>query len=103
MRTRVPSPRDVSCVTFRVAEHELLLLTFPLPTIALPSGLSTAESEVVRLLVAGESPDKIASARGKSVNTVRNQIRSVYKKLGVSTTAELTRLCFSHPESGLVE
>jgi DNA-binding CsgD family transcriptional regulator len=95
MRARLPSPRDVSCVTFRVAEHELLLLTFPLPTFALPGGLSAAECEVVRLLVAGGSPEKIASARGKSVNTVRNQIRSVYKKLGVSTAAELTRLCFT--------
>lgn len=94
MRKRVPPPRDVSCVTFRVAEHELLLLEFPLPTLVLPRGLSTAEAEVVRLLVSGESPEKIATLRGKSVNTVRNQIRNVYKKLAVSTTAELTRLCF---------
>ena len=100
MRTRVPSPRDVTCVTFRVAEHELLLLTFSLPTVALPGGLSRAESEVVRLLVGGGSPEKIASARGKSVNTVRNQIRSVYRKLGVSTAAELTRLCFTLDSDG---
>jgi DNA-binding CsgD family transcriptional regulator len=103
MRKRVPAPRDVSCVTFELAGHELLLLSFPLPTIALPPGLSPAEREVVSALVSGDSPEKIASARGKSVNTVRNQLRNVYKKLGVSTSAELVRLCFQSEGAELAD
>ena len=95
VRRGVPDPRGVSCATFEVAEHELLLVEFPLPELSIPPGLSQAEAEVVRHLLDGRSPREIARQRGASVHTVRNQIRSVHKKLGVSNISELALACFT--------
>lgn len=55
-----------------------------------PDTLSSAEWEVVRLVVAGESNARIAQARGVSERTVANQIASAMKKLGVGSRADMT-------------
>jgi DNA-binding CsgD family transcriptional regulator len=60
---------------------------------ALPNGLTHAEQGVVRAILAGRSNAEIAAARGTSVNTVANQLRSVYAKLGISGRVELIRRC----------
>jgi DNA-binding CsgD family transcriptional regulator len=90
-----PGPRNVSCTTLRVGGEELLLIEFPLPELVIPTALTTAEGAVVRLLLDGHGPCEIAKLRGASVNTVRNQIRTVHKKLRVASTAELARICFA--------
>jgi DNA-binding CsgD family transcriptional regulator len=94
VRRGLPDPLDVSCATFEVAEHELLMIEFSLPQLEIPPGLSHAETAVVRELLEGRSPREIARLRAASVHTVRNQIRSVHKKLGVSNISELARVCF---------
>jgi DNA-binding CsgD family transcriptional regulator len=45
--------------------------------------LTTAEMDVLRMIVVGKSNKEIASARKRSEETVKRQIASVYKKLGV--------------------
>lgn len=91
----LPEPRGVSWSTVRVGKDELLLIEFPLPVAQIPPGLTRAECAVVRLLLADHAPEEIARTRRTSVNTVRNQIRNAYRKLGVSNTAELAQLCFA--------
>lgn len=54
--------------------------------------LSPQEMEVGKLLALGKSIRVIAEMRGKSPNTVQNQVQSIYLKLGVSTRAELGTL-----------
>jgi DNA-binding CsgD family transcriptional regulator len=54
--------------------------------------LSDREAQVVRLLLAGERPPRIASQLYLSPSTVRNQLSSVYRKLGVSSQQELILL-----------
>jgi DNA-binding CsgD family transcriptional regulator len=73
--------------------EEYALLSFALPQPELPSGLTAAEQEVVKAVVRGESNREIAKGRGVSTNTVANQLRAVYGKLGVNTRHELVALC----------
>ncbi len=53
--------------------------------------LSPAEREVASALVEGKTNAAIARARGTSANTVANQIRSIFDKLGVGSRTELAR------------
>ena len=52
-------------------------------------GLSAAEREVALLLVKGLSSQEIATVRGTSERTVRQQSQAVYRKAGVAGRAEL--------------
>lgn len=84
----------------RVGGEDLLLIEFPLPELVIPKALTAAEGAVVRLLLEGRGPREIAKLRNASVNTVRNQLRSVHRKLGASNTAEIARICFAPLAAG---
>lgn len=51
--------------------------------------LSPSEREVLELVRRGLSNKEIASARGRSVATVKNQLQSVFLKFGVSSRTRL--------------
>lgn len=51
--------------------------------------LSSAERAVVQALLRGHSDREIAIERGTSERTVANQLRSIFRKLGVASRAEL--------------
>jgi len=51
--------------------------------------LSASEREVVELVQRGLSNKEIASARGRSVATVKNQLASVFQKFGVTSRTRL--------------
>lgn len=53
---------------------------------------TTAEARVAALVAAGRTPEAIAIAEGKSVETVRNQLKSVMHKTGCHSRSELVRL-----------
>ncbi|MTH78425.1 alpha/beta fold hydrolase [Paracoccus aestuariivivens] len=59
----------------------------PHPVLA-GSGLTTAESEVLHLIVAGLDNRSIALRLGKSEKTVRNQVSVILSKLDVSSRAQ---------------
>lgn len=88
----MPLPAGAEATRFTVAGEELAVLSFPLIDPDLPRGVTRAESEVVRLLLAGKTNAEIAQARGTSLRTVANQVQSIFKKLGVSSRAELVAL-----------
>jgi DNA-binding CsgD family transcriptional regulator len=54
--------------------------------------LSTAEAEVAVLVGLGLSPTEIARRRQVGIETVRAQLKSVFRKLGVGRQSELVRL-----------
>ena len=54
--------------------------------------LSDAESDIVRLIVDCNSVSEIAEMRGRSIGTVRNQIKSILAKTGSRNQVELVRL-----------
>ena len=51
--------------------------------------LTQAETTVARATVAGLSNREIAEQRGSAVRTVAVQLRSTYRKLGISSRTEL--------------
>jgi DNA-binding NarL/FixJ family response regulator len=68
-----------------------ILRHFPKKTIAAPeedNALSTKEKEVLELLVKGYSYKMIASELGKSTETIRTQIKNIYRKLNVASNSE---------------
>jgi predicted ATPase/DNA-binding CsgD family transcriptional regulator len=61
-----------------------------------PSGLSTREVEVLRLVARGMTNAQIAQELFISPRTVNGHLRSVYHKIGSSTRAEATRFALEH-------
>lgn len=57
--------------------------------------LSRAESDIVRMIVDCKSVNDIAAQRGRSIGTVRNQIKSILAKTGSRSQIELVRLVMS--------
>ena len=55
-------------------------------------GLTAAEAEVAVMLSEGRTPRAIAALTGRRPGTVYNQIKLVYRKLGVSRQVDLVRL-----------
>ena len=54
--------------------------------------LTQAETEVARAAVTGLSNREIAKQRGAAVRTVAVQLRSIYRKMGISSRTELAAL-----------
>lgn len=83
---------DLAVVRAQVRERPALIITFlevaPEPVV-LPEQLSAREAEVVDLLLEGRRVRSIAEALFISENTVRNHLRNVFMKLGVTSQREL--------------
>ena len=71
----------------RAAEHGSSL-----PIHSMFGKLTDSEREVARLMVEGLSNGEIASRLSKSIDTVKCQITSIYKKTGVPSRARLLAL-----------
>lgn len=89
----LPMPPDAGVQTFEIGGEKYALFSFALPRIRLPSGLTAAEQSVVSAVLDGHTNADIARSRGTSVNTVANQLRTIYSKLGVSDRLGLMRRC----------
>jgi len=58
-------------------------------------GLSPAEARVAAALMTGKSLANIAAAYGVQITTVRTQLRSVLRKVGVKRQFDLVRMLLS--------
>ena len=65
--------------------------------------LTGREREISRLLAKGLSHKDVARQLGIAPSTVRNQIRSVYQKTGISSRAELATLIHAPAEAGAAQ
>jgi len=91
---RVPQGRagkDVRVSELQVGGLELAVVSYPIAESELLVRLSKAEREVALLASAGCPSREIAARRGTSERTVANQLASIFKKLGLSSRAELAR------------
>ncbi|PLX38422.1 MAG: hypothetical protein C0606_09470 [Hyphomicrobiales bacterium] len=61
-------------------------------TICESFGLTAAEQEILRAIVEGRSFADLANARQRSVETVRTQARSLFRKTGARSQLELIRM-----------
>jgi DNA-binding NarL/FixJ family response regulator len=74
------------------------VLCAPIPERRLPTILSRAESDVIRMRLEGRSHAEIAASRRTSRRTVANQLATASQRLGISGRLELMKLVI-HPES----
>jgi DNA-binding CsgD family transcriptional regulator len=87
------APAGLEASTFSVGDDEYVVFSFPLQPFSIPPGLTPAEIAVVEAVLEGRSNAEIARARGTSTNTVANQLRSIYAKLGVDGRLSLVKRC----------
>ena len=74
---------------FKLDSNEYVVVSYPTSGGLADAPLSRAEQNVIELLLRGLSYRQIAEQRGRSVRTVAKQVASAFKKLGVSSRAEL--------------
>ena len=87
-------------VRFRWGTTELVLFSIPLEELApapaaldqVAQRLSPAEGAVVELASRGYRNAEIAQRRATAISTTKKQLESAYRKLGVSSRAELMSL-----------
>jgi DNA-binding CsgD family transcriptional regulator len=80
--------RNRALVVFNARESH----KFRTESIAAKHRLTRAESEVLDLLVSGLSVSSIAERRLTSIGTVRNQVKAILAKLGLSRQVDVVRL-----------
>jgi DNA-binding NarL/FixJ family response regulator len=61
-----------------------------------PAGLTRREVEVLRLVAAGLTDAQVAERLVLSVRTIHSHVRSIYRKLGVSSRAAATGYALRH-------
>lgn len=71
-------------------------LTTPASELRRIYGLTSTEASVVAELAQGATVEEVASRRGRSIATIRNQQHSAYGKLGVNTQVNLVALFARH-------
>ncbi|MBI3513246.1 MAG: helix-turn-helix transcriptional regulator, partial [Proteobacteria bacterium] len=83
----------------------LVLVHDPARQLAHPSkrlrarfGLTQAETALAHALLDGKRLAEIATERGVSIETVRTQLRALFRKTGVSRQADLMRLLLAVPQ-----
>jgi DNA-binding NarL/FixJ family response regulator len=92
-------------VELAVYERPLAMILVADPDAPTPSerdlteffGLSPAESRLTAALLAGKTMHEIAAQSGVQITTVRTQLSSVLRKVGVSRQAELIRILSNIP------
>ena len=90
MAVRKPRERTgVELLELQLGDHELIVLRVDDGPHQRVEGLTAAEREVALDAMAGHSNKEIAARRGSKMRTVANQLAAVYRKLGVSSRAEL--------------
>lgn len=77
--------------------HETNDITQLTATLTETYDLSISEAEVTAYLSLGFSLDDIAERKSRSINTIRTQIKSVYKKTNTSRQNELVALVLNGP------
>ena len=81
---------DGRIAAFEINGAELAVLSFGRERANVSKRLTASEQEVYALMRDGRSYKEIAGIRGVSVRTIGNQIRAIYRKLGICSRRELT-------------
>jgi DNA-binding CsgD family transcriptional regulator len=84
-----PGPGMIEMRQLQIGGVELVVLSFAAIPAELPADLSAAEREVLRGLLQGETNAQVAARRQTAVRTAANQVASIFRKIGVTSRAEL--------------
>jgi len=92
-----PDSKRAEAKLLRQGDLELLVIDLPASP-ELPAELTPSERDIVMRLFEGTSNREIARARGTSERTVANQLRCIYRKLGVFSRSELVATMGNQPQ-----
>jgi pimeloyl-ACP methyl ester carboxylesterase/DNA-binding CsgD family transcriptional regulator len=101
MRSFVRLPSDGSFVSLiRRATPDVVVVTLPAPNwgehiaemLRRSLGLSRSETEVLELMLEGQSNVDISRERNRSIDTVKSQMQSIFRKLGVTSRVEVVQV-----------
>ena len=95
MKRHLPPTPPPSLIAYEI-EPGKVLFVHPLPK-ATVQGLTSAEEEVLALLLDGYDNASIAEARSTSPRTTANQVAGIFRKLGVASRAELASIVSAGP------
>lgn len=84
-----PAPHAVDVRRLRLGTAEFVVVSYETRAPSKILSLTTAERDILRLILSGASNAQIAARRRTSRNTVANQISSIYRKTGLSSRGEL--------------
>lgn len=73
----------------RVGDEDILVLSVPLPKLRYPEGTTSAEHEIIDLVLQGLTAKEIAVERSASLRTVTTQLGTIFRKAHVNSQAEL--------------
>lgn len=90
---------NVEQFELRVRDHRLVVLSVADDVEERVEGLTAAERAVALEAIAGRSNRAIALARGSTPRTVANQLAAVYRKLRVSSRAQLAARLTGHAKT----
>lgn len=82
-------PAGLRATRLDVGGEHYVVFSYPARTADLLARLTPAERDVVALALEGWTSAAIAAARGRAKRTVDKQLEGAYRKLGVSSRAEL--------------
>lgn len=81
---------ELALLQMVLASCEPALIVAPPPAPTDEDALTDKQQRIVNLVVAGAEARSIAEETGTSLQNVKNQIRRIYEKLGVSNRTELS-------------
>jgi DNA-binding NarL/FixJ family response regulator len=90
---RSGAPDELEAATFCVAADKYVIFSHRVSQMQVPGEVTQAERDVCVRLLRGQGINTIATERNSSLSTVRNQGRALYRKLKVSSWAELAVRC----------
>lgn len=67
-------------------------ITLPFPVLQQAFDFTTAEARVAVQLASGATPEEVAQKGGVSIGTIRNQMKSIFKKASVNKRSDLVRV-----------
>ncbi len=73
----------------RVGDEDIVVLSVPLPKLHYPEGTTSAEHEIIDMVLEGKTAAEIAESRGASLRTVTTQLSTIFRKADVNSQAEL--------------
>ena len=101
MRSFVRLPEDGGFVSLsRFRTPDVVTVTLPAPNwgehiaemLRRSLGLSRSETEVLELMLVGRSNVEISKERHRSIDTVKSQTQSIFRKLGVASRVEAVQV-----------
>ena len=88
----LPPPSGLRTALLEADGERFLIISYPQDRWLLPSALTSAQRDVACAVLEGKTRREVARERGTSTRTVANLLAQAFRRLGVSSRAELAAM-----------